>query len=234
MVSASHSSDPDHPLFADRDRLEEIADVMYAAIHKTLKWSNPGLQPRGAANRLSGAGDSERTLRGTGTGADDILADAFLALVQFPPEQLKGSWEGLAVRIAKNKAKDALETAEKGLRATEQRPKLFLVSGERTVQGPDGESAPAPFDALPGEWADLEAEYFALADVLKLRDLARELLDEREREIFYAIHFYGYRRKDVGEALGLTGQRVRQLYSGALRRLETHPDYPFKPDAHPE
>ena len=173
-------------------------------------------------------------MRGTGIGADDILADAFLALVEYRPERLRGSWEGLAVRIAQNKAKDALETAEKGLRATEHRPQLYLVSGERMGQGTDGESDPAPFDVLPAEWADLEAEYFALADVLELRDLAREILDDREQEIFFAIHFYGYRRRDVGEALGLTGQRVGQLYAAALRKLEIHANYPFTPSKHAE
>ena len=202
---------------------------MYAAIHKTLKWSNPGLQAQGASKRLSGAGDSERTLRGTGIGADDILAEAFLALVEYPPERLRGSWEGLAVRIAQNKAKDALEVAEKGLRATDQRPKLHLVSGDRVGQGPDGASDPAPFDVLPAEWAGLEAEYFALADVLELRDLARELLDDREQTIFFAIHYYGYSRKEVGEVLELTSQRIGQIYAAVLQRLEAHPNYPFKP-----
>ena len=232
MVSASRSSDPEHPLFGDRDRIEGIADVMYAEIHKTLHWTNPGLEPRGAANRLRGAGDFDRTLGRTGIGADDILADAFLALAEYPPERLRGSWEGLAIRIAQNKAKDALETAERGLRATDHRPQLHVVSGDRMGQGTDGESDRTPFDVLPAEWSDLEAEYFALADVLELRDLAREVLDEREQEIFFAIHFYGYRRRDVGEALGLTGQRVGQLYAAALRKLETHPNYPFKPDTH--
>ena len=234
MVSAPRSSDPEHPLFADRDRLDKVADVMYAAIHKTLHWANPGLQPRGAANRLSGAGDADRTLGGTGIGADDILAEALLALAEYPPEQIRGSWEGLAVRVAQNKAKDALEAAEKGLRATDHRPQLYLVSGERTGLGPDGESEPALFDLQPDEWVNLEAEYFALAHVLEVRDLAREILEEREREIFFAIHFYGYSRREVGEALGLTSQRIGQIYSSALDRLEAHPQYPFKPNTHPE
>lgn len=177
---------------------------------------------------------TRRRWGGTGIGADDILADAFLALVEYPPDRLRGSWEGLAVRIAQNKAKDALETAEKGLRATDQRPKLHLVPGERTGQGPDGASDAAPFDVLPAEWADLEAEYFALSDVLELRDLARKILDERERDIFFAIHFYGYSRKEVGEAFELTPQRIGQVYSAVLRQLESHPDYPFKPDTRVE
>lgn len=234
MVSVPRSSDPDHPLLADRDRLDKVADVMYAEIHKVLHWANPGLRPRGAANRLSGAGDADRTLAGTGIGADDILQEAFLALAEYPPARLRGSWEALAVRIAQNKAKDALEAAEKGLRSTANRPPLYLVSGDHAVPSPDGESELAPFDVQPDEWEGLEAEYFALADVLEVRDLAREILEENEREIFFAIHFYGYRRTEVGEAFGLTSQRIGQIYRSALDRLEAHPRYPFKPNTHAE
>ena len=62
--------------------------------------------------------------------------------------------------------------------------------------------------------------------MLKLRDLTREVLDDREQEIFFAIHFDGYSRKEVGDRLGLTSQRIGQIYKAVLRRLKTHPDYP--------
>ena len=68
-----------------------------------------------------------------------------------------------------------------------------------------------------------------LNDVLKLRDLAREFLDDRDLGIFFAIHFDGDSRKEVGDRLGLTGQRVSQIYNAALSTLEAHPDYPFRP-----
>ena len=62
--------------------------------------------------------------------------------------------------------------------------------------------------------------------MLKLRDLAREVLDDREQDIFFSIHFDGYSRKEVGDRLGLTSQRIGQIYKTVLLRLKTHPDYP--------
>ena len=65
MASISAAFDPKHPLLADRKRLDEIADVMYAKIHKTLFAQHPG--PRRSAR-------SERILIGTAVSADDVLA----------------------------------------------------------------------------------------------------------------------------------------------------------------
>ena len=50
---------------------------------------------------------------------------------------------------------------------------------------------------LPNVSADPETEYLATAAALKLRDLARELLSDRDQEVFFAIHFIGYSRKEV-------------------------------------
>ena len=50
------------------------------------------------------------------------------------------------------------------------------------------------------------------------------------KKSFFAIHFQHYSRTEVGDWLGLTSQRVGQIYNAALQQLETHPDYPFKLD----
>ena len=142
---------------------------------------------------------------------------------------LRDTWEGLAFTIAHNKAADALEASGKGLRGTDHRPELRIVSGDVGSEGPDGEMGPSLFELLPNNCDDLEAEYFVIEGALKLRDLAREILDDRDREIFLAIHFCGYKRKEVANRLDLTSQRIGQIYSAALRSLEEHPDYPFKP-----
>ena len=229
-TSNSHEFDPEHPLLADEARLNRILDVMYAKIHKTLfPWSKPGKRSGSEASQSNNADDPELILYGTGVSANDVLSEAFEGLFLYPPERLRGTWEGLAVTIAENKATDALRSAEKGLRGTEHRTALHLVSGDLERDGPDGETEPAIFDTLPSNWGDLEVEFFVLQDVLKLRDLARELLNDRDQRIFFAIHFQGYNRKEVGDRLGLTGQRVSQIYNSALSTLETHPDYPFKP-----
>ena len=88
---------------------------------------------------------------------------------------------------------------------------------------------PSLFEVIPSNWSDPEAEFAVVGGALVVRDLARDLLDARAREIFLAIHFEGYSRKEVGERFDLTGQRIGQIYLDALRTLEAHPDYPFKP-----
>ena len=229
MVSVSQAFDSGHPLLTDRERLDKIADIMYAKIQKTLFPGNPGRRRRVEASQSNNARDIERILGGTGVSADDVLSEALFGLLQYRPERLEGTWEGLAVKIAENKAFDALRASGKGLSGTEHRPQLHLVSGDLEREGPDGETKPALFESLPSNWGDPEAEYFVLRNVLKLRDLAREILDERDQEIFFAIHFRDFSRKEVGEQHGLTSQRIGQIYNAALRRLEAHPDYPFKP-----
>ena len=226
MISTSQASESKHPLLADRDRLGKILDIMYAKIQKTLFPRNPRQRPRAETGGLINADDRERIREGTGFSADDVLSEALFGLLEYSPERLKGTWEGLAVTIAGNKATDALRASTKGLRGTDHRPELRIVSGDAGGKGPDGEREPALFEVLPSNCGDPEAEYLELEYVLKLRDLTRELLDDREQEIFFAIHFDGYSRKEVGDRLGLTSQRIGQIYKAVLHRLETHPDYP--------
>ena len=196
-TSNSQEFDHEHPLLADEDRLNRILDVMYAKIHKTLfPWSKPGRRPGSEASQSNNADDPEWILEGTGVSADDVLSDAQMGLLLYPPESLEGTWEGLAVKIAENKAVDALRAAGKGLRGTEHRTPLHLVSGDHERDGPDGETEPAIFETLPSNWGDPEAEFFVLEDALKLRDLAREDLNDRDQRIFFAIHFEGYSRKE--------------------------------------
>ena len=230
MRPQSQSFDPGHPLLADKDRLDKILDVMYAKIQRTLfPWRNPQRRLRPETSPSSDADGVERILKGTGVSADDVLGEAFLALFEYPQERLEGTWEGLAVTIAGNKAVDALRASGKGLRGTDHRPELRLVSGDTEREGPDGEAEPSIFEVTPSDWGDPEAEYLKMEAVLKLRDLARELLDARDRSVFFAIHFGDFTRREVGEWLGLTSQRIGQIYKTALLTLESHFDYPFKP-----
>ncbi len=213
--------DSEHPLLTDRGRLEKITDIMYAKIQKTLFSENSGRRQ---------TAKTERVLDGTAVSADDVLSEALIGLLQYPPEHLEGTWEALAVRIARNKAIDSLRASQKGLRATEHRPQLRLVSGDAEIEGPGGEIKPSLLKKLPSNWGDPEAEYLELEKALELRNLAREVLDERAREIFFAIHFDGESRTEVGRRLGLTSQRVGQIYHAALHSLVSEPGNPFKPD----
>ena len=231
MLLNSQAFDSEHPLQADSERLDRILDVMYAKIQRTLfPWRSPRRRPRSATE--SSAGDKEWILYGTGISTEDVLSEALIELLRYPPDRLEGTWEGLAVGIARNKAVDALRVSGKGLRGTDHRGKLHLVPGDAERVGPDGETGPSIFDVTPSEWGDPEAEYFEYLEVqatLKLRDLAREILDDRQQRIFFAIHFDDQTRREVGEQLGLTSQRIGQIYKASLLTLLDHPDYPFKP-----
>ncbi len=183
MLLNSQAFDPEHPLQADRERLERILDVMYAKIQSTLfPWRSPRRRPR--AEMEPSTGNPERILDGTGVSAEDVLSEALIELLQYPPDRLKSTWEGLAVGIARNKAVDALRASGKGLRGTDHRDQLHLVSGDSEREGLYGETEPSIFDVTPSEWGDPEAEYLELEATLKLRDLARELLDDRQQQIF--------------------------------------------------
>ena len=220
-----HALDPEHPLQTDRDRLDKIADVMDAKIRKVLGWRSRGLTKE--QGRLGRADRTERVLPGTGVGVEDILSDAVIALLSFLPADLRGSWEGLAVQIAHNKAVAALRAAGKGLRGTDHRHELRLIPGDARRPLPGGEPGPSVLEGLPDERYDPEAEYIEIRRALDLRDLARTVLSERDAYIFFERHFVGRTHEEIAQDLGLTRQRVGQIYNSALSQLEADPRYPF-------
>ncbi len=229
MTSTQPAFDPDHPLLADEERLKRITDVMYATIQRTLfPWEAP--RRRREADDVDDIGGQERMLVGTGVAANDVLSNALVELLRYPPERLKDSWEGLATTIARNRAIDAVRASQAGLRGTDHRSPLELVSGNAERQSPDGETEPPLLEAVPSTWGDPEAEYLATEVTLELRDLARAILSDREREVFFAIHYDGFSRREVGKQLDITGQRVGQIYNAACRRLEAHMNYPYETD----
>ena len=230
MTSTQPAFDPGHPLLADEDRLNRITDVMYARIQKVLFFLWKAQRPRRGAHEVDDVGGRERILEGTGVSADDVLSEALFALLQYSPEGLQDTWEGLAVTIARNKAIDARRASQAGLRGTDHRSQLQLISGDAEREGPDGETAPSLLEMVPSTWGDPEAEYLATETTLELRGLARAILSDREREVFFAIHYDSLSRREVGARLGLTGQRIGQIYNAACRRLEAHMNYPYESD----
>lgn len=228
MTSTQPAFDPGHPLLADEERLARITDVMYATIQRTLfPWEAP--RGRHRADDVDDVGE-ERILDGIAVSARDVLSNALLELLRYPPERLQRKWEGLATTIARNRAIDAVRASQAGLRGTEHRSPMELVSGDAKREGPDGETAPPLLEAVPSTWGDPEAEYLATEITLELRDLARAILSDREREVFFAIHYDGFSRREVGEQLSITGQRVGQIYNAACRLLEAHMNYPYESD----
>ena len=207
--------DPKHPLAGNRRRLDKVADLMFRTIQKTLFKANSWR--RITRNQL---------LEGGAVTPDDVLREALAALLQYPPGRLKGEWEALAVEIAHNKAVDAHRASQKGLGGTEHRDRLYLVSGDAQREGPDGETQAPLLELLPGDWDGPEVECERVEKALVFLDLAREVLNEREREVVFAI-LKGCSRKEVAEELELTSQRVGQIFSDAMNRLGTDPNNPF-------
>lgn len=213
---------PDHPLLQERARLEAILDVMYVQTQKVL---SPGGLPGSRRGARAGQG-TERTVAG-GVSPDDVLQDALLALLSYPPARLSTSWEALAVRITQNKAKQALRTATRGRRraiGSDAPPGEIVLTPLPDAHGPE------PGEPGAGATSDPEAEFVQTRQQIILIRLARELLDDRERRIFYDIHYLGIPRAEVGRQLDLTGQRVGQIYRRAAERLleAAHGDPTFR------
>ena len=207
--------DPEHPLAGDRRRLDRIADIMYGTVQKTL-----------FAARGRRALTREQLLEGGAVTPEDVLREALAALQQYPQGRLTGTWEALAVRIARNKAVDAHRASQKGLGATEDRDRLYLVSGDAEREGSGSEPQPPLLEALPSDWGSPEVECERVERTRVFHALARQVLDEREQGILFAI-LKGYSRKEVGGQLGLTSQRVGQIFLDAMNRLATNPNNPF-------
>lgn len=217
----------DHPLLADRPRLEKISDVMYAQIQKVL---HVPPQPRSEATAGHG---TERTLVG-GASADDVLQEALLGLLSYPPDKLETTWEALSVTIAQNKAKGALRKATKGrVRKTddEEEPEVEIDVISLSSSPNDDEEGTVGrelAETVAGA-SDPEGDFARTEQQLILLRLAREMLDERQRRIFFDVHFMGVHRAEVGRQLGLTGARVGQIYRAAAERLlnaaHNHPGF---------
>lgn len=218
MSSTSQASDTEHPLLRDRAHFDNVLDVMYAAIQRVL-FKNSRPVPRDSA--------SERVIIG-GASADDVLQEAAVALLTHPGAEAVEDWRALGTVVAKNKAMDALDAARKHLSRTDHRPELFVVSGDVGSPSPDGAVTTSVLQALPDRNLSPEEEVLAIQSALSLRDLAREILGGREQKIFLEIKFLQRSRRQLGDELGLTAQRVGQLYEEASQRLEAHPRYPYR------
>lgn len=210
-ASGSRRPLPDHPLLQDRERLDAILDVMYIQIQKV---THPF---RAAAGRGDAGTRQEHALLG-GESPDDVLQTATLALLSHPPSELTTSWEALAVTIARNKAVDAVRRATSG-RTSPAADDGPPAAETNVIPLPTAGQGNNPVDAVAADDEALEAEFIASRQQQILLRLAWEVLDDRDRQIFFAIHHLGRSRAEVGRRFGLTGQRVGQIYRGAARRL---------------
>ena len=204
-------ADPGHPLLADRPRLDKIVSNMHITIQRMLY------------QHVLGDGQ-ERLLRG-GISAADVLQEALLDLLHYHPARLTTSWEGLSVTIARRRAIDAVRASAKGRRAA-----------DAAADDPD-EITVVAFDGLLDEhtgaavsaWDDPEQAFEHNEQQKILQRLIREL-PEPARTIVNALHFQGLTRVEAGRQVGLTSQRVGQIYAKTLKmlleRAQSDPDFP--------
>lgn len=118
-----------------------------------------------------------------------------------------------------NKAVEALRKATKGRRRATG-PELQLVSLDANREA--GEE-------LRDEVFDAEAEYIAINQQLILRRLAQQVLNQRDRDIYYRVHYLRTPLVELAPRYDLSPQRVGQIYAKSARKLhaagQTDPDF---------
>ena len=215
---------PRHPLEDDLARLERIVDAMWAAIHQVLDLPTPRRR-RIARSDILGEAVSDQ-LTGGGVSAEDVLTEAFGALLRTPETRVTTTWEGLAVGIARNKTKGALRKAGAWLRETEHRPKLTVISGDAPGRpGPDGDPPEPLLELIEDPAVDLDDEFTKTSQQLELLRLAQEILDDRDRTIFFGMHFGTRTRQSLATEFDLTAPGVTHVYRTTAKRLHDHPRF---------
>ena len=145
-----------------------------------------------------------------GESADDVLQEALIALLEYDPGKLRTTWEALSVGIARKKAFAALRRATRGRRAP---------GNHRGI--PDDITV-VPLDRLldpRDDSADPELVFERTQQQLVLLRLAKQILSDRERTVFFGIHFDGLTRAELAEQVGLTPQGVGQMYVRVVKAL---------------
>lgn len=208
-----------HPLRHDRALLDEIQDLMWMEIQKVL---HHPVRARGRPDQ------PELTLVG-GASPQDVLQEALKDLLRYAPAD-GINWKGLGVRIAQNKAKEALRKSRANRRQADG-PDIEIASLDLV----DDEGVP-----LVNRIADQDYTGFTEEEALReverleiqrtLRRLAVETLTDRDRAIVFRIQ-RGETREAIGNDYSLTGQRVGQIYTKALGTLRArlHDEPLFQP-----
>lgn len=136
----------------------------------------------------------------------------------------KGPFLPFALRVARNKAVDALSRAEAKRR-------------DRSLQEPlsraGGPADPLAVEDVTAGSSGADDDYFSKVDHLEtVRRLALAeeaiyvVLTDQERDVFLAVRVAGKSRASVGRDLDppLTGQRIGQIVASATMKIRTYVD----------
>lgn len=216
----------EHPLRWDRARLDDITDLMWWEILKVLHQS-PRARPK--PGRQAAA---ELTLVG-GLSAIDVLQEALVGLLRHSPKD-DVNWEGLGVRIAQNKAKEALRKSRAYRTRGDGVPDIQIGSldaeddeGDRLVDGMADEEPSLRLE-------EAEEEVLLLRRQQAFHRAANEILTDRDRQIVLRI-MRGETRDTIKDDFSLTRQRIGQIHREALVRIrrELDDDPLFRPPHEP-
>lgn len=196
-----------HPLWLDRERLDAVSARMWLEIQKTM-FAGRLLRP------LRTPGRTELTVVG-GTSAEDVYQEAVHALLRYVPAG-GVDWDAVGTTIAKRRAIAAVRTAKKH-RSLPDGQEIAITSLDL-----EGEHGDRRVDELfdPGDPPDEEAiDRVLRADrLLAFRTAAGELLPQRDRDIVFRAT-RGETNAAIAKDVGLTGQRVGQIYRASLRKV---------------
>jgi len=214
MTTPANRPGPDqpHPLLADRPRLTKILANMHITIQQTLY-----------RQRLDE--DEERLVHG-GVSSRDVLQQSLLELLRVDEASVTTSWEALSQTIARRRAIDTVRNATKGRRAPDAADddpdEIALVAFDATIDEHTSTAA--------SEIAEPEHAFVVNEQLRVLQWAVRELPDPQHRTIFNELFFAGRTRVEVGAQVGLTPQRVGQIYGQTLRRVweqaQEAPEFP--------
>ncbi len=189
----------DHPVLSDEVLRERLLDIMWRRIQKTI---SPYVRPRRRARSTA-----DLQLAG-GIKAEEVLNAALDGVLRFEPDRLSGSWEGLATKIAHYKAVQAVRDNVKG----RQRSASEVDIASLDLEDPRG-------GTLVDELADPEAEAIALWQERIYQRIAEQVLSDRDREIYFRIHYFGESRAAICGDYDLTGPGVGYVYQRAARQI---------------
>lgn len=208
-TDAADAMSPRHPLTDDPEICARIEQVMKGAVQRRL-------------GRDFGRRDREPVLAG-GASIDDIVQEAMSKLWAKDPDDVD-DYSALAVTIADRCAIDQLRRSTagrtygdaEGKRAV--RPVDYLSQPTKASrQDEDGPTIGETLE-IDDPAADPHHQYVIIRQEIVLAELA-EALPQRDRDIFFAVHFEDRTRESVATDIGLSAARVGQIYTKRLREL---------------
>lgn len=196
-----------HPLWADRDRLEAISQRMWLEIQRVMfPW-----KPR---RPLRNPGKTELTVVG-GISLEDVFSEAVHALLLYEPIG-DVNWEAVAIIIARRRAIAAVRKATKH-RALPHGSEIDVVSLDEEDEGgkPFVEEVADPAGLIEDDVSDgiLRADR-----LLAFRKVAEEVLPQRDRDIVFRVN-RGETNLAIAKDVGLSAQRVGQIYRESMRKI---------------